>query len=124
MVQKTSRSRTANQKSRAKRTDAVGDLQVLINQLILQNKKLKTQVGRALNKPSGVTPRALTTLTRKSERALAGTTSVRATRRKPATPRPPVSPETAEKRRQALAKARLVMAKKRAAAAAVRTDET
>jgi hypothetical protein len=120
MVQTKSRTSTANRKPRAKRTDSVGELKGLVNRLIAENRKLKTQIQRTLEKPSGVAPRALATLARKAERALAGTTAVTAKRRKPTTPSRPVSPETAMKRRQALAKARQVMAEKRAVAAAAR----
>ena len=109
---------TASRKPRAKKGDSVGELRTLVTRLIAENKKLKTKIERASTKATtSVLPRALATLARKAERALAGTKTAKAVRKKPTSPRPPASPETIEKRRQALAKARAAMAAKRAAAA-------
>jgi hypothetical protein len=117
MVQARSTRRAASRKPRAKKADSVGELKALVTKLINENKKLKTRIAKASSKAtSSIAPRALATLVRKAERALAGTKPVKAMRRKATTPRKPVSPETAEKRRQALAKARAAMAEKRAAA--------
>jgi hypothetical protein len=124
MVQTRSTTSTANRKPRAKKGDSVGALRTLVTRLIAENKKLKTQIERASTKATtSVAPRALATLARKAERALAGSKPVKAVRRKPTAPRRPVSPETAEKRRQALAKARAAIAEKRAAGVATRSRE-
>jgi hypothetical protein len=112
------RTKSASSTPRSKRTDPVIDLKVLVNRLIAENKKLKTQIDKASSKASStIVPRGLATLARRVERALAGTKTVKAVRKKPTNPRPPASPETIEKRRQALAKARSAMAEKRAASA-------
>jgi IS5 family transposase len=112
------RTKSASSTPRSKRADSVSDLKVLVTRLIAENKKLKTQIDKASSKASStIAPRGLASLARKAERALAGNKPVKAVRKKPTTPRRPVSPETAEKRRQALAKARQAMADKRAEAA-------
>jgi hypothetical protein len=116
MTKKKSTNRAVN---RAKSTDAVAELKALVTRLIAENKRLKARVERASTKATtAVAPRGLATLARKAERALASSRSVKTVRRKPSTLRRPVSPETAEKRRQALTKARQVRAEKRAEIAA------
>ena len=120
MAQMKSTTRTGSRSPRVKKGDSVAELRTVVTRLINENRKLKTQIDKATTKAtSSVLPRALASLARKAERALASTKPVKAVRRKSTTPRKPVSPETAEKRRQALAKARAAMAEKRMAATAV-----
>ncbi|HVB77033.1 MAG TPA: hypothetical protein VNI34_04410 [Candidatus Nitrosotalea sp.] len=91
-------------------------MQALVSQLIKENQQLKKQLDRQSAKPAGETvdPRVLAGITRKLERALGPVKPARAA--KPVRRRA-VSPEVAERRRQALTKARAVRAEKRAAAA-------
>ena len=93
----------------------VAELQKLVNTLIRENRQLKQRLARLSAKDSGrgLDLRGLSGLARRVERAISGS---KPAKRKPATKRPPASPEVAEKRRQALAKARQVRADKRAAA--------
>ena len=117
MAQTRPTARTGSRKPRVKKGDSVGELRTLVTRLIAENKKLMTKIERVSTKTTtSVLPRALATLARRAERALATNRPVKAARRKPTTPRKPVSAETAEKRRAALAKARAAMAATRAAA--------
>ena len=119
MAQTKSTSRTASRNPRAKKGDSMAELRTLVTRLIAENKKLKTKIERASTKATNaIAPRGLATLARKAERALAGTNTVKPLRRKPTTPRRPLSAEAIAKRGEALAKARAAMAEKRAAVAA------
>ena len=117
MSQTNPRSRGEARQTRVRRTASFEELQALVTQLVKENQQLKRELARQSAKPAGaqVDTRVLVSLTRQLEKALAPAKAAR-----PARParRRPVSPEVAERRRQALAKARAVRAEKRAAAQA------
>ena len=73
MAQTKSPTRTASRNPRAKKGDSVSELRSLVTRLIAENKKLKSKIEKVSTKEtSSVSPRALATLARKAERALAG----------------------------------------------------
>lgn len=122
------------QGTRATGSETVEELDKLVTQLIKENQQLRRQVAKL--EASGATikrgrrganpaERALTSIKRRLERAVAVGPSVNGRRRKPttaaATPRTtrkPLSPEAAERRRQGLVKAREARRAKREAASA------
>lgn len=116
MAPNSTRSRAEARAPRSRRPGSVDDLQALVSQLIKENQQLKRQLDRQSSKPATETvdAKVLVGLARKLERALTPSKPVRAVK---VIRRRPVSPEVAERRRQALAKARAVRAEKRAAAA-------
>ena len=87
----------------------VAALQSLIDQLIKENQQLRRVIAKAADR-GALDLRPVAALVRKVERAISGkpATTSQPTRR----PRKPASPETQEKRRQALAKARAVRAER------------
>ena len=111
---------TTTRRPRRRKTESVADIERLVNQLIKENHALKKQLSKLqTNEGNGRRPEArLRTLIGKLERTLdgAGPGAIKraATSATPRT-RKPVSPEVAEKRRAALAKAREVRAARRAA---------
>ena len=121
--------RTPRSKAGSKSVD---DLKTLVNSLIKENQRLKRQVLRLETKATGsvsaTASRALGSIARRLEKALASrgasasrrksssSTASKATRRTAAVSRPrkPASPETQAKRLAALAKARAARAEKKA----------
>ncbi len=128
--------RTRARRTRATTEQSLDQLNQMVDQLLKENRALKRQLeklaasGISAGRGRSANPieRGLTAIKRKLERAVAASST--STRRRRAasasqtrTTRRPVSPEVAERRRQALEKARRVRAEKRAAAAAAAAGE-
>ena len=122
---------TRRRRAQAGGADTLEQVDLLVTQLIKENRALKRQVARleaggaTVNRgrrAASPAEKALASVKRRLERAVgAGSTGRRgrtAAASKPRATRRPVSPEVAERRRQALEKARRVRAERRAAAAA------
>ncbi len=104
------------------------ELNLLVTQLIRENRQLRRQVDQLTKKTAGAPPaafeRTVRSLNRKLERELSAATTTTARRRRstgatlpPLRPKRKITdPVLLEKRRQALAKARQVRAERRAAA--------
>ena len=94
-----------------------GQLQALVNALIKENRTLKRSLERLTSRTlesKSLPTRQVVALTRKVERALAPDRFKRTpTRKTPKSQRPPASPETRQRRLEALAKARAVRAANR-----------
>lgn len=117
--------RRTTRSSRQTGDAVVDELAKLVSELIRENRRLKTQVGRlssAGGDTVGVATRGLNAMRRRIENALGGSSrgrrsqTARTGRSAAVRTRKPVSPEVREKRLAALAKAREARAAKRAAA--------
>ena len=108
-------------------SNEVASLQSLVDRLIKENRNLKRQIAKLAEK-SPIELRPLSALVRKVERAVSDSKSTGDGRtRRAAAPRPrkPASPETQEKRRQALTRARAARAAKlNAQSKLIKVEET
>ena len=121
---------TRTRRRRASGNEVVDHLNGMVNNLIKENRQLRRQVEKLSARATGATSKAVEGGLRRIQRRLAnaladGATTTRrrstttsTSARRTARTRKPVSPEVAEKRRQALAKARAARAAKREAAVA------